>query len=453
MKTQSKQSGNVFRVFVLVTFCMLLLACAAREPGMVRDLKMLPQDAAEFVTDEQTLLISEDGQMEMYQDFLMKFYSPWHRNNPKFDAEQVFWGLNRFKSRTIYGENNLPLPDGWLAEMKRTSDIDNYPSMHLRAITTSNASMRVLPTHRPLFYNPSQPGEGFPFDYLQNSLVPAGTPVLITHMSQDNQWVLAETDYAAGWMRWTEIATVDQDFMQIYENGSLAGFTVDETSVLTDKGLFLFEGRVGMSLPLKSETGLSAFYDVFAPVRDKNGDAHLVTVRIAKDKMSVMPFQPTQNKMASLLNAMMGQKYGWGGLYENRDCSALLKDFFSGFGIFLPRNSRQQAQAGYFIPMQGISAQAKMDLISEHGRPWLTILYMPGHVMLYIGHDAVLDEPVIYHSMWGLRTWRPFSANHGRWIIGRTVITSLQPGKEMRDIARPEGLLLERITGMVLVAY
>ena len=53
--------------------------------------------------------------------------------------------------------------------------------------------------------------------------------------------------------------------------------------------------------------------------------------------------------------------YGWGGTGSQRDCSRLLMDLFASFGVLLPRNSRQQAQAGVermtVIDSQGFARQ------------------------------------------------------------------------------------------------
>lgn len=439
---------------LLQTFFLILLfslsACTAKQPGMIQDLQVLPQDAEYYVQHPANILIDPHEQSNLYQDFLNNFFGPWYRDKPRHSADQVFWGLERYGSREIYGENNLPLPTGWIKEMGQKSDTAGYPSLHLPAITVVHASMRVLPTLRPVFYNPSRPGEGFPFDYMQNTLVPAGTPILITHVSNNQKWALAETEFAAGWIRWNEAALVDQDFINSYQTDSLAGFTSDNISILDDNKNFLVSGRVGMSLPLISydpDTGIST---AIMPVRNAQGYAQAFQIKVSQNHLLPMPFHPDEGNFSAILNSMMGQAYGWGGLYENRDCSALLKDVFSGFGIFLPRNSRAQAEAGKIIHLQGLSASEKDNIIRTQGKPWLSILYMPGHVMLYIGQDRDTGKTAAYHSMWGLRTRQGFGETD-RWIIGRTVITSLEPGREMSSLIRPQGLLSERITRMVIL--
>lgn len=439
-------------VWFFISILFLLTSCAPKQPGMVRDIHAFPQDAAYYIDDDPgRMLINAEKQAELYQQFLKMFYMPWNRVAPKFTASEVFWGLDLYGAREIYSENKLPFLPGWIEEMEQKSDIPAYPSLHIPAISVTHASMRVLPTQRPVFYNPQRPGEGFPFDYMQNTLLPAGTPLLITHVSRDRRWALTETDFAAGWIRWNDLAVVDEGFKRMYQDKPLLGFVSDDVPVAREDGMFAVSGRVGMALPLALEQGDTDFWRVLVPVRDHLGQAKVISARVSKSNVKEMPFSPSQKNFAGILNSMMGQAYGWGGLFENRDCSALIKDALAGFGFFLPRNSRGQARAGHSISLEGLSGQQKKDMITAHGKPWLTILYMPGHVMLYIGQDPVTGSPTVYHSMWGLRTWRPFRED-GRWIIGRTVITSLEPGREMHMLARPGGLLVERLSTMVLLS-
>lgn len=442
----NKGQGLLQILFLILLFS--LSACTVKPPGMVRDLEVMPQDAEHYIQNPDTIIIDPQQQSNFYQNFLNNFFGPWNRDKSRYNAHEVFWGLERYAHREIYAENNLPLPPGWMKEMEQKSDTAGYPSLHLPAITVVHTAMRVLPTHRPVFYDPSRAGEGFPFDYMQNTLVPAGTPILITHVSSDQKWALAETEFAAGWIRWNEAALVDHDFIHSYQTDSLAGFTSDNISIIDEHGNFLVSGRVGMSIPLTSYDRENGISTAIMPVRNARGYAESVQIKVSQSNLLPMPFHPDEGNFSAILNAMMGQAYGWGGLYDNRDCSALIKDVFSGFGIFLPRNSRAQAESGKIIHLQGLSASEKDNIIRTQGKPWLSILYMPGHVMLYIGQDPNTGQTAAYHSIWGLRT-RQGLGEIGRWIIGRTVITSLEPGKEMSSLIRPQGLLSERITKVI----
>jgi hypothetical protein len=117
----------------------------------------------------------------------------------------------------------------------------------------------------------------------------------------------------------------------------------------------------------------------------------------------------------------------------------------------LPRNSKDQADAGENISLEGLSGPEKQALIRKQGIPMQTLLYMPGHIMLYLGPDPASDQPVIYHAMWGITTRPPFSTRTGRLVVGCTVITTLAPGKEQFPLVQPQDLLVEKLTRMVLL--
>ena len=438
-------------LFWLVLSMLVLASCAPRQEGMVRDLEVLPQSSAHYIPELTRELFSLEKQGELYRDFREAYFGPWTRSEPKFEAEDVFWGFDFIREREVYAENYLPATTDWLSRMRKNSDISGYPSRHKRAVAVDNAGMRALPSGRPVFLDPEAPGEGFPFDYLQNTLVPAGTPVLITHATRDGDWALAETDYAAGWMRGSELALVDDDFVQKFKSGSLVGFVQDEAPVFTAAGRFVFTGRVGMLLPESESGGFEDGRGVMVPVRDKDGEAALVEGKTRREALQKFPVRPTGDNFAGMMDSMLGQAYGWGGMYENRDCSALLQDLFRMFAVFLPRNSAQQKDFNEPVSLQGLEREEKLELILNRGRPLLSILYMPGHVMLYLGQDPGSRMPVVYHSMWGLRISRSWHSEPGRHIIGRTVITSLEPGREMRSLARPDGLLINRVTHMTTV--
>jgi hypothetical protein len=438
---------------ILFGFLLILLlgACAGGPPGMIHDLATLPQDAGHYLQDTPPRFIAPARQVEMYQDFRARFFAPWHRVRPRHTAREVFSGFRRYAARPIYGETNLPLPAEWIAAMARQADRPAYPSLHMPAIAVMHASMRVFPTHKPVFLEPSRPGRGYPFDRMQNSLVAAGTPLLVTHRSRDGKWALVETDWAAGWVRWPEIAVVDGEFIDAYTAAPLAGFWSDDVPVVSRNGRFLISGRVGMALSLAAKQETGGRWALQVPVRDHHGRAELVAATAPRQSMNRLPLPATRENGARILNALMGQNYGWGGLYENRDCSALIQDVMAVFGRRLPRNSKDQAGAGRWVSLDGLARREKESRILARGKPLRTIFYMPGHVMLYIGQDPASGRPVVCHAMWGLRTVRLFEKGAGRRVVGKTVITSLEPGREFFPYGWPGRLLIDKLTGMVLL--
>jgi hypothetical protein len=411
----------------------------------------LPQDAGVYLSRHNGQVIDPARQAAYFQQFKDRFFRPWHRTGPSHSADIVFSGLKKYKTKHLYGENNRPLPPDFLAVMTRQSQTGTYPSLHQPAITVVHTDIRVFPTHKPVFFGPLSPGRGFPFDMMQNSLVPAGTPVLITHESADRQWAMVETDWVAGWVRWQEIASVDAAFMAEYAAHPLAGFRADQIPVIPRNGPPVFSGRIGMALPMTTPASDTGFVTVLAPARNHLGNATLLDAGVPEHGIQPLPFPASSKNFVGLLNALMGHTYGWGGLYENRDCSALIQDLFAGFGIPLPRNSKDQAEAGEIISLKGLSSQEKLKKIQTRAVPLKTLLYMPGHIMLYLGTDPASDRPVVIHAMWGVTTRPPLSTRTGRLVVGRTVITTLELGRELFPLVRHCDLLLEKLTGMVLL--
>ena len=132
--------------------------------------------------------------------------------------------------------------------------------------------------------------------------------------------------------------------------------------------------------------------------------------------------------MALLSNRLINQSYGWGGLYNNRDCSSMIRDLFTPFGIWFPRNSKSQKNVGKSKNISKLSDKKKESYILNNAIAYKTLLWLPGHIMLYIGKEN--NKPLVFHNIWGLRTIDEMK----RLIIGKAVITTLTPGSEISYI-------------------
>ncbi len=425
--------------------CLILLlsACAPRLADRpVADLTTLPQDAGAYHgLAPDTPLLSPEAQHKAYAYFLAKHFGPWEQQQPRHTAEEVFWGLDRYRTKPIFGENTLLRDPAWMERMRTASRVEAYPALSRRAITVTNTSMRVLPTIEPMFYDFAEAGEGYPFDYLQNSLVLAGTPLYASHLSADKRWVMVESRFAYGWVPVRDIAWVDDDFAEKFRTGTYAAITCDRVPVTDSKGLHLFTGYVGTILPVMPSGKASDGLVFVTPARNDRGQAVPHLASVPDNNASVMPIPATPANFTRLANTMLGRPYGWGGLYEDRDCSAMTMDLMASFGIFLPRNSSQQIKVGTPASLKDMTRLEKKRFILATATPFLTLVRKPGHIMLYIGQRD--GQPVVMHATWGLKTKK--NGSYGRKIIGRAVITTLEPGLEQADLARPEGILLETV--------
>ena len=135
-------------------------------------------------------------------------------------------------------------------------------------------------------------------------------------------------------------------------------------------------------------------------------------------------------------------KYGWGGIYGQRDCSSTLRDLYAPFGLWLPRNSSQQAKKGQRIKIDHLSDSEKVKLIKEKAIPFKTFLHKKGHILLYVG--TFNDEIVVFHNIWGIKTKK--DGKEGRLIIGKAVFTSLSLGSEQRYFDKDAEILKNLIS-------
>ncbi|MBQ2515960.1 MAG: peptidase P60, partial [Desulfovibrio sp.] len=62
------------------------------------------------------------------------------------------------------------------------------------------------------------------------------------------------------------------------------------------------------------------------------------------------------------------------------------------------------------------------------GVPFASLVGMNGHIMHYVGTSN--NRPAILHDYWGVAVDEP-KGEYQRLVIGRVVVTSITPGREL----------------------
>jgi hypothetical protein len=227
----------------------------------------------------------------------------------------------------------------------------------------------------------------------------------------------------------------------------------DGVSLRGPDGAFIATEHIGAVLPFADAPAPAGAggtpaknLEVLAAARLPDGAATPIRVRLEPGEAEMFPVPATAGRLADLADRMLGQPYGWGGLYEQRDCSAMTRDLFAPFGLYLPRNSSEQFRVGKVIPLAGTSGQAKERAILGGATPMLTLLGAPGHIMLYLGQRD--SKALIMHNTWGVKVREP-GGDEGFKLIGRCCITTLRPGIELPNVILPDGDLRHMINVMV----
>ena len=389
------------------------------------DLQRFPQTIGPYLAnmkERHVILPVQAAYKASYYDVWADAYTP----DP---LQSVKWPFDVYRPENAYGQNLRPLPQAWFYAMLREANWQAYGSVAGRAVALRRLDLRNFPTDKPLFRDPAVAGEGFPFDYLQNSTAFAGEPLYLSHYSQSGGWAYVLTSYATGWVPSDRIASIGRTERQTLEAQPLLALLGDRMPIRSLRGEYLFDGYVGMVLPLLRKR--ASYWRV-----DPAGYA--AAAEIPKEAAVQIPMAFSRENMQRVIAPVMHTLYGWGGLYGERDCSSTMRDIFAPFGLWLPRNSYKQSQVGKIVSFEGLDDEEKLAKIAGEGRPFETLIYLKGHILLYLG---LFDgEPAVLHTVWGVKTVDD-KGNFGRYVIGRTVISSLRLGHELEGYSDEYSLL------------
>ncbi len=399
---------------------------AENSAGAVQDVDRIPQDLEFFAAQAQPgPMRSAESAGADAERYLRRMFAPWSG----VDTAPVVKEMKRIlawpQGRRGFAENLSLWTDADWNALADNARLDMAGGECRPAITVHAADLRLAPTMSPRFTRLEGAGQGYPFDDFQQTSLHAGTPLAVIHASKDGAWLLAVSSVASGWIQSEHVAFAGERFRERWEAGPFIAFLEDGVPIAA-QGCYWGKASIGAVLPSAGEGC------VLVPVRGRSGMAEAVSARLPEGTLvSPLPLELTADNIAALGNRMMGQKYGWGGLYGNRDCSATMRDLFAPFGVWLPRNSAAQAKSGSYVALRGDTAEERQRDIIRLGIPFRTLICIKGHVGLYVG--SYQGEPVFYHESWGIRRQLP-DGRAGRLIIGRTVITSTSPGRERGDV-------------------
>ncbi|MBB5021043.1 SH3 domain-containing C40 family peptidase [Desulfurispira natronophila] len=415
----SRREYHTFFAFIFV-FLGFISGCAHSAPYPYDDIAAIPQELEPFVQNSR--FMSESEQLFWENHYREQRLIAWE-DNYQYDINRIVWPWTTYTPDRGFGANKKPLSQSWFSRLAQSADLANYPSDKRKAITLRLVHLRNFPTHEPFFRSFDRPGQGFPFDLLQNSTLHPMTPVRISHQSAGGDWLFIESDHAHGWVKPHDVAILSESQAEVLAKAPLLAVVAERTPVRSKHGSYLFTADIGTLLPVKFDA--SGKKTLLVVDRESQGRARLVKGKVNTHAMSLWPLPAIDSSLSALAQQTIGQTYGWGGLYGGRDCSALVRDLLTPFGRHLPRNSRQQSLAGQLENVSNLQAHQKEQALIERGRPFATLVNFPGHVGLYLGtYD---DHAVILHSAWGHRT-RNWRGVEGRSVMGQTVVTTLRAG-------------------------
>ena len=416
-------------LMIIFIAIFLFLGCSSKEPKLLT----YEQDASLYVKSIEPLHVN-------YKNFSSRYFMPWKIEKVKIQKDKALWANFVFKKRdTYYSESTEPWNEKEVKKIIENTNFIAYNSQLHYALTIKNAQIRNLPTDKPFYKNPNIAGEGFPFDYLQNSRIHVNTPVLISHYSSDGAWAFVQNPFSSGWLPIKDLVVLDAKQRTEFINSQKIVIIKDNLPLYSNTQQYLLHVKLGSIFPYIKEDDSHIYSYTYNRFGTK------LKVRIPKQTASTMPLPYTQQNILHVSKELLGEKYGWGGYLENRDCSAFTKDFFTPFGLWLPRNSFGQKKSGEYISFESLSNKEKEKMILSKGIAFMSLIYLKGHIMLYAGEFE--NKAMVMHNIWGIKTYE--NGQDGRAIIGKSIISDLYLGENQSNVKK-EALLLSKTEGLVI---
>ncbi len=308
-------------------------------------------------------------------------------------------GMFEQPKEVMYDENGEELDDDFWQQLFLNRNLDGIVNEQeiKYAYTVNRVDIRALP-YEGIITN--QKGNNY-FCQLQVSSILMNEPVIVLHESMDGKWYFIITRYCAGWIRkenvgicndfftWLEAMNPD-NFLVVTGNKEILDV---DTEHIQASDLVLYMGTKLELIECEQyeaeQNGRVPFecYIVRIPARDISGMLvyDYAFIPVSRD-VHVGYMEYTIENLVALMFKVNGDRYGWGGMYNARDCSQYIMEIYKVFGFDFARNSAAQASMpfeGY--DLKGLNDEEKKAILKSV--PIGSILYFSGHVMLYLGED------------------------------------------------------------------
>jgi cell wall-associated NlpC family hydrolase len=340
-------------------------------------------------------------------------------------------------ARTLYDDQGAVIVKDRLDTLIVNTDLDTIPaSVATRpALVVRRADLRTFPTHLRAFSTPDDTD----IDRFQESALFPGTPVVITHTSADGAWQFVISALYSAWIERDAVAEGPHDVVFGYGKASpslvVTGATVHTVYNPEEPGLSALQLDMGVRVPVladwpadKPVNGQHPYtsHVIQLPVRRADGALALLPALLPRTADVAPDYLPYTS--ANLLRQsfkFLGERYGWGHRYDSRDCSGFVSEVYRSMGIVLPRNTSAQAVSPALERIgfeAGDSHEKRLAVLRtlQVG----DLVYIPGHVMMVIGHDNGTTYTI--HDTTGI-TYRGADGKVVRTTLNSVAVTPLEP--------------------------
>lgn len=300
-------------------------------------------------------------------------------------------------------------------------------------LVVQRADLRAVPSRLRVFRS----ADDHDIDRWQESALFPGTPVAIVHESRDGKWWFVVSPNYAAWIEKQYVAEGAREQVLGYgrERPSIVvtGANVRTTFTPEEPRVSSLQLDMGLKLPLRDYdprepvNGQDAYasHVIELPVRDGDGKLQFVPALVPRSADVAADYLPlTHANLVRQGFKFLGERYGWGNSYGTRDCSSFVSEVYRSMGVQLPRNTSDQAVSPALNRIafdKAWTREQRMKIVRDT-RPG-DLIYIPGHVMMVIGHDQ--GRTWVIHDTSG-SAWQDANGQRVRSRLNGVSVTPLE---------------------------
>lgn len=363
--------------------------------------------------------------------------------------------LSERPTATLYDERGQAIPATRLDEIEANVALEAIPALQATryGMVVQRASLRTFPTMLRVFRS----SDDTDIDRFQESALFPGTPVAIVHASKDGEWYFIVSQLYAAWIEKKYVAEGSAqeifDYVRKEPYVVVTGATARTVFTRERPELSELQLEMGARVPLvanwpadRSVNGQHPYtaHVVELPWRDRDGALHFGPALVPKTADVSTDYLPlTRANVLQQGFKFLGERYGWGHSYNARDCSGFVSEVYRSFGLQMPRNTRDQATSPALERITfGADDSNEERLAVLRNLQVGDLVYIPGHVMMVIGHEN--GVAYVIHDTTGI-SYRDGDGEIRRVDLNGVAVTPLTP---LLNGDRP---IVERIYSIVLM--
>ncbi len=277
-------------------------------------------------------------------------------------------------------------------------------------ITVRRTMMKTFPTDDRVFKHETE----YSLDRFMETAVYPCEPCVVYCSSKDKKWYFAKIYNYIAWIKADDVVIGDKEeiknFCYCDDFLMVTGKKIYTEFNPFDENLSNVQIDMGVRLPIDGgwnyeetvqDMDCEGNYVVKYPRRNGMGKLEFTNILIPFNEGVNEGYLPyTVDNILRQIFKFQGERYGWGGEFNGRDCSGLMLDVYRSLGIILPRNADRQfenCEGRVIVTNNQISREERINILRDIKQG--TMIFFNGHVAMYIGEFE--DNFYIIHDTLG----------------------------------------------------